>query len=180
MTSANTNTCNIQVINKINVGSDLRMVRAIIRLNMGLARIRLVKSNVRIADMGKLKDNVDNYNLELTSRSSMLNTEGMNLEHLNDVIARNITEASQKVAKKQKESKPEKLSTKTKPLIQKRTSMISSATKWNERQKLEYEELNKTVRKQVREDIRKHNAKLTTEIIQQMNSTKRADKILNI
>jgi len=29
--------------------------------------------------------------------------------------------------------------------------MIASATKWNERQKLEYEELNKTVRKQVRE-----------------------------
>ena len=79
--------------------------------------------------MGKLKDNVENYNLELANHFSMPNTEEMNLEHLNDVITRNITEASQKVAKKQKESKPEKLSTKTKALIQKRTSMISSATK---------------------------------------------------
>ena len=36
------------------------------------------------------------------------------------------------------------------------------------------------MRKQVREGIRKHNTKLTTEIIRQMNSTKKADKILNI
>jgi len=36
------------------------------------------------------------------------------------------------------------------------------------------------VRKRVREDIRKHNTKLTPEIIQQVNSTRRADKILNI
>ena len=80
MTSAITNTYNIQVINKINIGSVHRMVRAIIRLNTGLARIRLVKSNVRIADMDKLKDNVDNYNLELANHFSMLNTEERNLE----------------------------------------------------------------------------------------------------
>ena len=82
--------------------------------------------------------------------------------------------------KKQKKQKSEKLSNKAKALIQKRSSMISSATKWNERHKVEYAELNKAVKRQVREDVRKHNAKLPTEIIQQINSTNKADRILNI
>ena len=137
----------VQVTNKVNVGSDHRLVRAVIRLNTSLARIRLVKSNIKIADMDKLKGNMDEYNLELANRFSTLNTEEMNVGHLHEAITRNITEASQKVAKKQKKQKSEKLSNKTKALIQKRSSMISSATKWNERQKVEYAELNEAVEK---------------------------------
>jgi len=49
--SANINTSDVQIINKANVGSSHRTVRAMVQLNTRLARIRLVKSNVQLTDM---------------------------------------------------------------------------------------------------------------------------------
>ena len=83
MTPANIYTNNVQIINKANVRSNHRIVRAMVQLNTRLVGIRLVKSNVQLADMDKHKNNIDDYNLDLATHFSMLNTEEMGLENFN-------------------------------------------------------------------------------------------------
>ena len=123
----------VDVLSRISVSSDHRLIRAKLKLNTKRARIKLIKSNSQPCNLEKLKHNAEDYKLELANRfcaleATVVDLGRLDLEELNEIITREIIEGGQKVAKKGRVPTTIKLTTSTEHLIQHRNNMIASAT----------------------------------------------------
>lgn len=95
----------VQVLNQVSLGSDHRLVRAKIQTNTKVARSKLIKSNCQTCNTVKLKEHAVEYNLELANRFNRLasaesDLECLGLDELTQILTDEITEASQKIARK--------------------------------------------------------------------------------
>ena len=142
---------NTEVIRRINIGSDHRMVRTKVKINSKLERYKsLIKSKASQIDYDKLKET--NFSIELRNRFSNLEIEDIEIDVESTLIG--IGEEASKAAGKRKQLSKDKLTQKTKDLMKKRREMKVSYTPL---ENIEYTELCKTIRKRVREDLRKFN-----------------------
>ena len=108
------------------------------------------------------------FHLELKNRFTA-QEEHDDMDSLNYNMTEMIQQSTMSIAKQTKKQKKPKISSPTRALMKKRREMIENNTP---RDHTEYVEICKTVKKKVREDIRKHNLDETQETIEASKSLK--------
>src|SRR3977135_56881 len=91
----------------------------------------------------------------------------------NQDIIRIVNDAAKTIASRTKSIKIDKISDSTKDMLRKRREMKQDATQYS---KIEYRELCKIVRKQMREEIRKYNVQLVQKALTQNRGLKSAKR----
>ena len=160
----------VTVINRVNIGSDHRMVMGSITLNTRAEKRKLLNKNTRArVDTQMIGTKKNMFQLEIKNRFIALE------EHDDmDSLIKNMTEMIQQsaisIAKQTKKEKNPKISLPTRALMKKRREMIENKTP---RDHIEYVEICKTIKKKAREDIRKHNLDEIRETIDASKSLKK-------
>lgn len=148
----------VTVLNSLSVGSDHRMVRAKILLNLRTERKKLVFKNN--CERWTNVDDVEKY--QKTINENLKDADTCNLEDLNKNIVETINVAQKKHCLKQTENE-DKISTNTKNLMKQRRKLLGERPQ----QKDELRQLNKDITKAVRTDIRDYNNKWVTRVIEE-------------
>ena len=166
---------NVTVLNKVNVGSDHRMVRAEIKINLKRERKNLVSKP--LTNLINLQNRKPEFAVNIENRYAALNNEDcLDIEETNDNFTRILNEAALEVGGRKEKDSHSKLSSETKKLMQKRRNMkIQSA-----RDKIEAVELTKTINKKKQEDVRKFNMTKIKEALLSGTSVKTAKRKLGI
>ncbi|XP_013384095.1 craniofacial development protein 2-like [Lingula anatina] len=166
----------VKVLNRLDAGSDHRAVMGVIRINVRKDRQKCLSNPSKRPSIEQLVIKKDEFQILLTNRFSALELEGEDgVDEMNDRITTTIPECASEVppASKMKDSK---LSTEMRILMKKRWMMKKMEVNNNRdiRNNIGYAELDKTIKKKAREDIRKQNMKKIAETIKNGKSMKRA------
>ena len=144
----------VTVINRVNIGSDHRIVMDSITQNTRAERRKLLNNNTRTrVDTQMIGTKKNTFQLELKNRFTALE-EHDDMDSLHENMTEMIQQSAMSIAKQTKKQKKPKISSPTRALMKKRREMIENNTQRNH---IEYVEICKTTKKKVREDIRKHN-----------------------
>ncbi|XP_072033242.1 uncharacterized protein [Amphiura filiformis] len=167
----------VKVLNKVNTGSDHRMLLCKMKIDTRLERQKLLRPKHRKADLENLKTKKEEFQLELKNRFQTLQEqEDTDLDSWNDQLVDIIQESALKVAGRARKEKESKISDSTKQLLEKRRNMKRDGIGI---QNIEYTETCKTIRKKMREDIRKFNTRKIKETIENNRSLKKTNKKLS-
>ena len=167
----------VTVINRIDIGSDHRMVMGSITLNTRAERRKLVNKNTRTrVDTQMIGTMKNTFQLELKNRFTALE-EHDDMDSLNKNMTEMIQQSAMSLAKQTKKQKKSKISSPTRALMKKRREMIENNTPSDH---IEYVEICKTIKKKAREDIRKHNVDEIRETIEASKSLKKVRRTHNL
>ena len=159
----------VTVINRVNIGSDHMMVMGSITLNTRAERRKLLNKNTRtIVDTQMIGTKKNMFQLELKNRFTALE-EYDDMDSLNKNMTEMIQQSALSIAKQTKKQKKPKISLPTRALMKKRREMIENKTP---RDHIEYVDICKTIKKEAKEDIRKHNLDEIRETIEASKSLK--------
>ena len=169
---------NVDVLNQVNVGSDHRMVRCKIQINTKQERRKLFFSRPEQFKIPEAA--IPTFQIELKNRFNILESleDQSNDENSLDTMNKNIIVPLKEVAKKFQSRNPSqnsKFSEDTKNLMKKRRALKPPSSA---REKIEAAELNKTIQKRQREDLRKHTTKVIEDVIKQGKGFKTAKRKL--
>jgi len=155
---------NTEVIQRLNTGSDHRMVRSTIRTNHRLERSRMMRRPTPKINIAKLMEKKQEYQLELQNRFEILaeREESMNTEEESEQVCTTIQECAKAVGGIDNSRRREKLKTDTKEMLKKRRELKRE----NTRNEIEYAELCKTIRKRIRQDLREANTSRIREALE--------------
>ena len=157
----------INVISRVNTGSDHRPVTAKVKINTRCERVKMVKREKAI-DRTNLFEQSEEFQVQLSNRFELLSPID-NIESQCSKLTELIKETSEAVAGCARRSKAQKLSRTTLDLMKIRREMKRDGGIQN----IEYREVCKTLRKKVREDCRKYNTAVITEKIRNNKSVKK-------
>lgn len=164
----------VTVINRVNIGSDHRMVMSSVRLDTKQERRKLVNKKQTKVDTTQILLRRQEFQIELKNRFKALQvTDDLDSENekLSEIIQQSATEVAKETIKPEKS----RLSSPTRALMKKRRQMSNKTV--NTRMRVEYAEICKTIKKKTREDIRKHNLEAITRTIENRNSLKKLRKM---
>jgi len=168
MTSNRKILSNCEVISKVDIGSDHRMVRGKIKLSKDLLRLEMIKRKKQIrTNLNMLKKHEGIFQLELFNRFEMLAEEEVNIERLGNILE----EESTKIHKAEEfiTQDIEDEGTTQKKIIEdldeKRKKLRNKSNKTTT-EKVEYCELNKTVKKLRRQRARQRKKEQIINIIE--------------
>ena len=142
------------------------MVRGKARISTKFERAQMVAQPKKV-NTGKF--NIIGENSKSKSRIDSIAPD--DLDSMGDTTAKTIHEAAISIAGRYKSEKPDKLSTSTKQLREKRRQMKRNGTPTDN---IEYSEICKAIRRKMKEDIRKHDEKQIIEAIENSKSLKQA------
>ena len=112
------------------------------------------------------------FQVEIQNRFALLaSIPPDDIDSRGDATAKMIHEAAISIAGRYKSEKPDKLSTSTKQLREKRRQMKRNGTPTDN---IEYSEICKAIRRKMKEDIRKHDEKHIIKAIENSKSLKQA------
>src|SRR5437773_7387339 len=99
MTNKESSTENLAVLNRVNVGSDHRLVRARFNFKTGIDRAKLVKSQTPKIDYTILKTRRDLFQIELHNKFQELQVAEDDIEGYNNNIIAIVNEAAKFIAR---------------------------------------------------------------------------------
>ena len=161
----------LTVVGRVNTGSDHRLVRARFNFRTRIERAKLVKTQTSKIDYKVLNAHQNLFQLELQNKFKELQVSEDDIESYNQDIIAIVNDAARTIASSKKSIKIDKISESTKDMLRKRREMKQDATQYS---KIEYRELCKTVRKQMREEIRKYNVQLVQKALTENRGLKSA------
>src|SRR5271156_3780368 len=103
----------VQVLNRVNIGSDHRLVRSKIQFQHKVERNRLTSKTKELINLPRLREMKKVFLLELTNRFQMLPTDEIDIESNYQDLTRTILETTQKIAGTQKKLATDKISDET-------------------------------------------------------------------
>ena len=116
---------NVEVIQRVNVGSDHRLVRGTIKANTRIERNRIMRTGKSKVKIEVLLMKKEEFQLQLQNRFEVLSEAGEeDVEEMVSKITNVIQESALDTAGKHKEQKNEKLKSKTKHMLKRRREMI--------------------------------------------------------
>ena len=155
----------VSIINKVNTGSDHRLVRCKASFNTRLERIKLVKSKRKYINVEALRLNKQEFQITLKNRFEELQLEDCEVNtHCNKIVDTLFNVCKNTIGDSRKPVRESKLSEETKALQRKRREMKEQMKNHGI---IEYTELCKTIRKKMREELRSHNTKIVRNAIEQ-------------
>ena len=118
----------VTVINRVNIGSDRRMVMGSITLNTRAERRKLLNKNTRTrVDTQMIGTKKNTFQLDLIHRFTALE-EHDDMDSLNKNIAEMIQQSALSIAKQTKKQKNPNISSPTRALMKKRRQMRENGT----------------------------------------------------
>src|SRR5713101_6851920 len=144
----------VSVINNFKFYSDHRLVCSTISINTKWERTKLCKKNRKNINTKILASKSKEFEIELKNRFDLLDNNHDDLDQHNTEITDTLLSAVKSIAIDNSVKKCERISEETKTLIKKRKTLNQDK---NNISKIEYSELCKTIRKNIRQDIRKYN-----------------------
>ena len=115
----------VTVINRVNIGSDHRMVMGSITLNTRAERRKLLNKNTRTrVDTQMIGMKKNTFQLELTKSRFTALEEHDDMDSLNKNMTEMIQQSALSIAKQTKKHKKPKISSPTRALMKKRREMI--------------------------------------------------------
>jgi len=163
---------NCEVLKNFNTGSDHRIVRCRMKINLRVERRKLVSGRKDEVSIQKLEDNQKVFQLELRNRFAVLKEEEMEAK-----VMEVVKTAAEEVASAPRRPKDRKFSEKTLQMMKRRKELKNSGTPRND---IEYAELCKSIRREIKEDVRKFNEKVIQEAIENNKSMKKTKQRLAI
>jgi hypothetical protein len=179
MTNKKDTIMNVDVINKVNTGSDHRMVRSKVKFGIRVERLKLVKNKRPMVDYVKLHANKAEFQIQLRNRFSALDNHSDDVNSYNRELTQIVVDTAYSIAGcKKQHQKVDKLTDSTRQLLKRRREM---KPKLQPKDKIEYVELCKTIRKQMREEIRKYNVDVVAKALAENRGMKsvRANALYN-
>lgn len=150
----------VTVLNKFYTGSDHRLVRAKIKINMRTERNKLIKQE-RYPTTETLTQKQIEYQNELETRLAPIETiEQMQIDELATRIKETINISVKKVCSQSKTSKTVKLQPSTVKLIRERRERTDRTTD-------SFKSLNREVKREIRKDSRNYTNKLIKDVIRE-------------
>ena len=156
---------NVTVINKVNVGSDHRMVACTTKFDFKGERNKLVLKKEVCLD--RIKENKTEFQLEIKNRFEALSVSGDDIEDMNSNLIKVLKEAAEKIGKSDG-NRDNKYSKTTLELMKRRKTMQVKT----KRDEIERAELNKLINKRQRQERRKRNMDKIEETIRRGKSLK--------
>ena len=156
----------ITTMNKIDVGSDHRFLRARIELDTKLER-KLIGSVNKNINYSNLKQNREKFQLQLRNRFSLL--EVHNLEEYNENLTEIIAQEAENVGGHQRGQPRNEASDRTKELIKRRKEI----TMRSEEDRKICKDLQKEINKERRNDKRKQNVETVEKALREGKSLKK-------
>lgn len=153
----------VSVINAVKTGSDHRMVRGTLNLDVKLARSRMMKSTLRPVPIQI--QNPENFQLQLQNRFECL---GCSVDDLNDGFVEAVHTVGTKFFKSRRTDRTNKLSNTTLKLMEERREMILQSS----HDSIAYRQLNRQISKSLKCDVRQYNTKRVKEAIEQNRGSK--------
>ena len=153
----------VSVINRVHTGSDHRLVRAHVKINIKLERNKLIKQQ-RYPVNKELIENKDQYQKELNSRLDTNQLPDMDINQLNEKITHSIQTSTKKICSKKRKTTNGKITPSTMHLIRERRTL--------KRETDEYREKNKQVKREIRRDLRRYRTKTILNTIEENASMK--------
>jgi len=142
----------VSVINYVGAGSDHRMVRAKITIDKKWERTKIARNIPTLIDTTLLKEKSMEYRIKLKEKLNQTHDYNkMTIDEMNTTMNKAMLESAKNVAKVRKQ-KSKQWSNKTEDLFKKRRTLLQRGDHGS----IEYTETNKTLRKSIREDKRKH------------------------
>lgn len=160
----------VTVLNRVNIGSDHRMLMSSVRLDTKQERRKLVSKKQPKVDTTLILSRKQEFQIELKNRFEILQDTD-ELDNNNEKLIETIQQSATAVAKEDTKRVKSRLSSPTRALMKKRRQM--SDTTGNTRMRIEYVEICKTIKKKAREDIRKHNLETIKRTIETKKSLKK-------
>ena len=155
---------NTEVITHVDIGSDHRMVRGKVKINKRLLRLKRIKrKHVFKIDIKGLEKATTMFQLSLHNRFDALKEEPSSIETLNKTIR----EAAKEVCEeRQRERKEQNAEDKEIEELETRRKMLRKRDNKSTTEKIEYTELNKTVKKKRRTRARRKRKEFITKILE--------------
>ncbi|KAI8420615.1 hypothetical protein MSG28_007859 [Choristoneura fumiferana] len=155
----------VSVINRVKTGSDHRIVRGTLNINVKLERSRLVKSTLRPCPAQI--QNPESFQLLLHNRFQCL-AECKNADEINNGLVETVQAVGSQFFKTPRRKRPQKLSNETIKLMELRNEMrLQSSTDMSE-----YGRLNRRISKSMRHDVRAFNTARIKEAIERNQGSK--------
>ena len=143
---------NAEVIQRVNVGSDHRLVRGTSKTNTRTKRSKMMRTGKSKVNIEVLLLKGEEFQLQFQNRFEVLGEEGEeDVEDMMSKITNVIQQSALDTAGRHREQKNESLTSETKSRLKRRREMIEGGI---QRTNIEYVEICKTVRKLLRYDIR--------------------------
>ena len=118
---------NTEVIQRVNIGSDHRMIRSTIRLNTRMERSRMMRLSAPKINFEAVLHRSGEFQIELRNPVAILGNDIEDTDESAKQLSITIHECSEKVAGKVKSRKEEKLTSETKAMLKKRREMKRKA-----------------------------------------------------
>lgn len=166
----------VKVLNKVNAGSDHRLIRSKIQFQHKFERNKLTCNAKKPINLPRLQEMKQVYQLELSNRFQLLSTSETDIERSYQDLANTLLETALKIAGPQKKSKVDKISDETRKMLAERREFKQR----NIRDKIRYVELCKNIRKRMRNEIRQYNTKVVHQALLANKGAKAARlKVIN-
>ena len=162
----------VTVINKVDVGSDHRMVACRAKFEFQRERNRMILKKLP----REIENGISEYKEEIQNKFQLLWNPELDLEEKSSKLATIITDAAKTIDHLNKKKRLKKYSKATLELIEKRRSMKVTSRE----DIIEKAELNKTISKRMRRDKRKKNMKRIRNAIEKGQSVNQAINADNI
>ena len=165
---------NTEVITHVDIGSDHRMVRGKVKINKRLLRLKRIKRKhvFKIVIKG-LEKATTMFQLSLHNRFDALKEEPSSIETLNKTIR----EAAKEVCEeRQRERKEQNAEDKEIEELETRRKMLRKRDNKSTTEKIEYAELNKTIKKKRRTRARRKRKEFITKILEMKRGPKETRK----
>ena len=156
----------VTVLNNCTIGSDHRMVRATVSIDLKRERSKMVRKNKNTKWTPPKSDSSYADSVTAALEESTLNNQ-LDIETINSNIIKAVKEAEKQHCKQINE-KQQKLTQDTKNLISLRREML----KQNDRNSEELRQLNKRISKEIRRDVRKFNTESIRQTIEDNKNMK--------
>jgi len=150
---------NVTVLNRLNTGSDHRMVRAKVVLNTRTERERMVRKKTFL-DINRLKEQSAEFEEILEKELIETKSQDASIDELYNKIVDTVKDFLESKCQSTRMTES-KLSRETLKLIADRLEMV----KCNKRDTVEFRQVTKTINKNMKVDLRNYNVKLATEAI---------------
>ena len=155
----------VSVIHRVKTGSDHRIVRGTLDINIKLERSRLMKSTLRPTRAHI--QNPETFQLELTNRFDCLENFA-SVDEINSRLVETVQTVGSKHFRPRRSNRPQKLSDHTLNLMAERRSLRLQSSDDAE----SYRQLNRQISKSLRHDIRLFNTKHIKETIERNKGSK--------
>ena len=130
----------VLLLSRFNTGSDHRLVRAKIKINMRTERARLLRKKTLQVNLQNLQQKADDYQIELQNKFDALHDK-VDIDLWCEKITDTIAQSAMKVAGKETLTKAETLSEETLKLLKKRRGLNQETGN----QRIEYSETCKII-----------------------------------